>query len=51
MIVNAPPRPPEPDTVCPPGTTMTFGICRTPEGYMRPLPDWLREYLAQAGQN
>ena len=51
MIVNAPPRPPQPDTVCPPGTTMTFGICRTPEGYMRPLPDWLREYLAQAGQN
>lgn len=48
MIVNAPPRPPDAASPkCPVGSKLSFGLCRTPEGHLRPLPDWLAEFLEQ----
>lgn len=44
-VVLAPPPPPAPNTVCPAGSKISFGLCRTPEGHLRPLPDWLTEFL------
>lgn len=36
-----PPPPVAKQEECPPGTSLTNGMCRTPEGYARPIPDWL----------
>lgn len=47
MIVNAPPPPPGMNRSCPPGSKPSFGLCRTPDGHLRPLPDWLAEFLEQ----
>ena len=48
MIINSPPGPPVMDSKsCPPGSRVTFGLCRTPEGWLRPLPSWLAEFLEQ----
>jgi hypothetical protein len=34
-----PPQPPVPAArLCPPGTRYAAGLCRTPEGYIRPVP-------------
>jgi hypothetical protein len=37
-----PPPPVADGKACPPGTSLSSGMCRTPEGYVRPIPDWLR---------
>ena len=48
LIINAPPGPPVSDPAsCPAGSKVTFGLCRTPEGGLRPLPAWLAEFLEQ----
>lgn len=31
---------------CPAGTTLSAGLCRTPEGYIRPLPKWIVDLKA-----
>ena len=40
-----PPRPMRQEE-CPAGTKVSFGLCRTPEGYIRPLPEWLEEFAS-----
>lgn len=45
--MNSPPRPVMDASECPPGSSPKQFICRTPEGWMRPLPDWLVEFLEQ----
>jgi hypothetical protein len=40
----SPPRPVSSQSECPPGTRLGHGLCRTPEGYIRPLPEWLKEF-------
>jgi hypothetical protein len=48
ILVVAPPNPPvSSQSGCPPGSTLSFGLCRTPEGYLRPIPQWLAAFLAQ----
>lgn len=44
-MVDAPPLPVMNQSECPAGTTLSSGLCRTPEGYVRPLPEWLAEFL------
>lgn len=41
-----PPAPPPPGGPnCPAGTKATFGMCRTPEGYIRPIPEWVQKLI------
>jgi hypothetical protein len=40
-----PPPPVLPGQACPSGTKLSFGLCRTPEGYIRPLPKWIEDVL------
>jgi hypothetical protein len=40
----SPPRPVSSQSECPPGTRLGHGLCRTPEGFIRPLPEWLEEF-------
>ena len=40
------PPPPATQASCPRGTRVSFGLCRTPEGFVRPLPKWIAELLA-----
>ncbi len=47
MMVEMPPRPVMDLSECPPGSSLNAGLCRTPEGHLRPLPDWLVEFLEQ----
>lgn len=47
MIIMSPPPPVFDPATCPPGSSLSFGLCRTPEGYLRPLPEWLAEFLEQ----
>jgi hypothetical protein len=48
IIMISPPHPPVANqSECPSGTKLRFGMCRTPEGYLRPLPQWLAEFLEQ----
>ena len=47
MMVEMPPRPVMDPSECPPGSSLNAGLCRTPEGHLRPLPDWLVEFLEQ----
>lgn len=47
LIVSAPPPPVMDASSCPSGTTLSYGLCRTPEGHIRPLPEWLQEFLKQ----
>lgn len=44
VCLNSPPRPVPRQADCPPGTRLSFGLCRTPEGFVRPLPAWLEEF-------
>ena len=39
------PPPPMEREACPIGTSFSSGLCRTPEGYIRPLPKWIDEAL------
>lgn len=43
----SPPRPMR-DGECPPGSSLSGGLCRTPEGYIRPLPEWLSEFAGSS---
>ena len=47
MTIDTPPRPVMNASECPAGTSLVSGLCRTPEGYLRPLPEWLTEFLEQ----
>ena len=47
MMVEMPPRPVMDASECPPGSSLSSGLCRTPEGHLRPLPEWLVEFLEQ----
>lgn len=49
LMANAPPPPVMNASQCPRGTKLSFGLCRTPEGYIRPLPKWLAEFLEREG--
>jgi hypothetical protein len=42
-MLTPPPPPPPGGLACPAGTSATHGLCRTPEGYLRPLPPWIEE--------
>ena len=46
-IRGAPPRPVENASDCPRGSRLSYGLCRTPEGWLRPVPEWLAEFLEQ----
>ncbi|QNM83542.1 hypothetical protein H8M03_04215 [Sphingomonas sabuli] len=43
----SPPPPVAREEDCPPGTSLSFGLCRTPEGYIRPLPRWLEPFAGR----
>ncbi|MWV27133.1 hypothetical protein [Aurantiacibacter rhizosphaerae] len=47
MTIDVPPRPVMDASECPTGTSLVSGLCRTPQGYLRPLPEWLAEFLEQ----
>ena len=47
MMVEMPPRPVMDPSECPPGSSLSSGLCRTPDGHLRPLPEWLVEFLEQ----
>jgi hypothetical protein len=47
LMANAPPPPVMDPSKCPQGTTLSFGLCRTPEGHIRPLPQWLEDFLRE----
>ncbi|MXO75993.1 hypothetical protein GRI40_12280 [Altererythrobacter aerius] len=47
MVIMSPPSPVMDPAICPPGSSLSFGLCRTPEGYLRPIPEWLAEFLEQ----
>ena len=47
MVVDSPPRPVTDPSECPQGSSLSSGLCRTPEGHLRPLPEWLVEFLEQ----
>lgn len=46
-MMTPPPPPPTGGPRCPPGTKVFHGICRTPEGFARPIPDWIQEILGE----
>jgi len=46
MCATTPPPPHMPNEPCPAGTSLSGGLCRTPDGYVRPLPEWLRKIVA-----
>ena len=42
----APPPPPPPGGLsCPAGSKPSFGMCRTPEGHIRPIPAWIQTLI------
>lgn len=43
--LTPPPPPPPGGLSCPAGTAVSYGMCRTPEGHVRPIPDWIVELL------
>ncbi len=45
----SPPPPVDRQQDCPAGTTLSYGLCRTPEGHIRPLPKWLEEFAGSGG--
>lgn len=47
MVADSPPPPVMDPSECPPGSSLSSGLCRTPEGHLRPLPGWLVEFLEQ----
>jgi hypothetical protein len=46
-MMSPPPPPPRGEPVCPPGTKATYGMCRTPEGFARPIPAWIEELMRE----
>ena len=47
LIIMSPPPPVMDSSDCPAGSQLVSGLCRTPEGYLRPLPAWLEEFMEQ----
>lgn len=47
MVIMSPPPPVMDPASCPPGSSLSLGLCRTPEGYLRPLPEWFAQFLEQ----
>jgi len=45
-MLTPPPPPRDGGPDCPPGTKPSFGLCRTPEGYIRPIPKWIQDLIA-----
>ena len=45
ICLMTPPPPVRGDADCPAGTRLSFGLCRTPQGHIRPIPGWLREFV------
>jgi len=45
-MLTPPPPPPHGGPDCPRGTKPSFGLCRTPEGYIRPIPEWIQNLIA-----
>ena len=43
--IMSPPPPRMPDEECPDGSTLSFGLCRTEKGHIRPIPAWIDELL------
>ena len=43
--LQSPPPPVARQADCPAGTRLSFGLCRTPEGYIRPAPAWLADLI------
>jgi hypothetical protein len=46
-VISPPPPPPPGGPSCPAGTKASFGMCRTPEGYIRPIPEWIQELMRE----
>ena len=44
-MISPPPPPPPGGPVCPGGSKPSFGMCRTPEGHIRPIPAWIQELV------
>lgn len=44
-LLSPPPPPPPGGPSCPAGSKPSYGICRTPEGYIRPIPDWIQHII------
>jgi hypothetical protein len=44
-MIAPPPPPPPGGPVCPGGTKAIHGMCRTPEGFARPIPKWIEELM------
>lgn len=44
--LTSPPPPVARQEDCPAGTKLSFGLCRTPQGHIRPLPKWISDLLA-----
>lgn len=45
-FLSPPPPPPPGGRTCPAGSKLSFGLCRTPGGYLRPIPHWIQEAIA-----
>ena len=45
VCLLSPPPPVRRQEDCPENTTLSGGLCRTPEGVIRPLPKWLQDLL------
>ena len=45
ICLQSPPPPVARQADCPAGTKLSFGLCRTPEGYIRPAPAWLADLI------
>ena len=45
VCLLSPPPPVMRQEDCPEGTKLSGGLCRTPEGHIRPLPKWLQELV------
>jgi len=45
-LITPPPPPPRNGLSCPAGSRPSFGLCRTPEGHIRPIPQWIEELIS-----
>ena len=45
--ISPPPPPPPGGPSCPSGTKASHGMCRTPEGHVRPIPQWIQELMQE----
>ena len=45
VCILAPPPPVMPGQSCPAGSKLGGGVCRTPEGHIRPIPNWIEDLI------